>query len=73
MAMSPLSFLEYDGKIRLFKEDAKLLREITGIDPSYIRTREQLKQFVQSYVSTMSDSSEDVLVKTIFLEPYLRL
>ncbi len=73
MSDSPITFLEYDDKIRLFNEDAKLLKKIIGIDPSYIRTKDQLKHFVQAYVNTMSNNSDNNLVKTIFLKPYLNV
>jgi len=70
---SSITFLEYDNKIRLFKDDATLLKEITGSDPSYIRTKAQLKSFVLNFVNTMPNNSDENLVRTIFLDPYLNL
>jgi len=66
-------FLECNGLIRLFPEDIKHINEITGVNPSYIRSREQLHQLIKTHKQLLETDSTENLIHTMFLEPYLSL
>lgn len=66
-----INFLEYNGKIRLYNKDRNFLRNITGADPAYIRTREQLQSYIQSHIQTLSTQANDLIVKKVLLESFL--
>ncbi|AHI33408.1 hypothetical protein AU15_20530 [Marinobacter salarius] len=71
MEHSWISMLLHENQVRLTPRERDILFRLTGSDPHYVTTREQLKEWAARYLTALPDDAREIREIKAVLQRYL--